>query len=64
MSKQIDPVSVKKNKRVLVMSSYFDEHNCTPLADGTAPDELLQFARFENMKECCKRGRERIFKRE
>ena len=30
------------------MSSYFDEHDCTPLADGTAPDELLQFARFEN----------------
>ena len=29
------------------MSSYFDEHDCTPLADGTAPDELLQFARFE-----------------
>jgi len=28
------------------MSSYFDEHDCTPLADGTAPDELLQFARF------------------
>ena len=32
----------------VAMSSYFDEHNCTPLADGTAPDELLQFARFEN----------------
>ena len=31
------------------MSSYFDEHDCTPLADGTAPDELLQFARFENV---------------
>ena len=31
------------------MSSYFDEHDCTPLADGTAPDELLQFARFENL---------------
>ena len=29
-----------------VMSSYFDEHDCTPLAEGTAPDELLQFARF------------------
>ena len=28
------------------MSSYFDEHDCTPLADGTAPDGLLQFARF------------------
>ena len=27
------------------MSSYFDEHDCTPLAEGTAPDELLQFAR-------------------
>ena len=31
------------------MSSYFDEHDCTPLADGTAPDELLQFARFEKL---------------
>jgi len=28
------------------MSSYFDEHDCTPLADGAAPDQLLQFARF------------------
>lgn len=28
------------------MSSYFDEHNCVPLADGAAPDELLHFARF------------------
>ena len=28
------------------MSSYFDEHNCAPLADGAAPDELLHFARF------------------
>ena len=28
------------------MSSYFDEHDCAPLADGAAPDELLQFARF------------------
>ena len=28
------------------MSSYFDEHDCTPLADGSAPDGLLQFARF------------------
>ena len=28
------------------MSSYFDEHDCAPLADGAAPDELIQFARF------------------
>ena len=35
------------------MSSYFDEHDCTPLAEGTAPDELLQFAR------CVERERER-----
>jgi len=28
------------------MSSYFDEHDCNPLADGAAPDELLHFARF------------------
>jgi len=28
------------------MSSYFDEHDCAPLAEGAAPDELLQFARF------------------
>ena len=34
------------------MSSYFDEHDCTPLAEGTAPDELLQFAR------CVERERE------
>ena len=27
------------------MSSYFDEHDCVPLADGAAPDQLLQFAR-------------------
>ena len=30
-----------------VMSSYFDEHDCAPLAEGAAPDELLQFARWE-----------------
>ena len=46
------------------MSSYFDEHNCTPLADGTAPDELLQFARFENMKEHFKEREREIYKRE
>ena len=28
------------------MSSYFDEHDCLPLSDGAAPDQLLQFARF------------------
>ena len=28
------------------MSSYFDEHDCAPLSDGAAPDDLLQFARF------------------
>ena len=28
------------------MSSYFDEHDCAPLAEGAAPDEFLQFARF------------------
>ena len=28
------------------MSSYFDEHDCSPLADGAAPDQLLQFARY------------------
>merc|ERR1712066_356081 len=27
-------------------SSYFDEHDCAPLTDGAAPDQLLQFARF------------------
>ena len=31
------------------MSSYFDEHDCTPLADGAAPDELLQFARYNKL---------------
>ena len=25
---------------------YFDEHNCTPLADGQAPDHFLHFARL------------------
>ena len=30
----------------MIMSSYFDEHDCAPLADGAAPDQLLQFARF------------------
>ena len=48
------------------MSSYFDEHDCTPLADGTAPDELLQFARFNNqmMKERSqRRGRNERKKR-
>ncbi|XP_037084209.1 E3 ubiquitin-protein ligase RNF181-like [Pollicipes pollicipes] len=28
------------------MAGYFEEHNCTPLPDGAAPDALLQFARF------------------
>lgn len=28
------------------MSSYFDEHNCAPLSEGNAPDDLMQFARF------------------
>ena len=28
------------------MSSYFDEHDCAPLADGESPDGLLHFARF------------------
>jgi len=28
------------------MTSYFEEHDCTPLAEGAAPNELLQFARF------------------
>jgi len=28
------------------MAGYFEEHNCTPLPDGTAPDALLQYARF------------------
>ena len=27
------------------MAGYFEEHNCAPLPDGTAPDALLQFAR-------------------
>ena len=28
------------------MTSYFDEHNCEPLADGQAPDHFLHFARL------------------
>ena len=28
------------------MTSYFEEHDCAPLAEGAAPDELLQFARW------------------
>jgi len=28
------------------MSSYFDEHDCLPLADGASPDGMLQLARY------------------
>ena len=28
------------------MSSYFDEHNCEPLRDGEAPDQLLHLVRL------------------
>ena len=28
------------------MASYFDEHDCTPLAEGERPDALLAMARF------------------
>lgn len=28
------------------MASYFDEHNCEPLADGQQPDHLLHMARL------------------
>lgn len=28
------------------MASYFDEHDCTPLNNGEAPDHLLHLARL------------------
>ena len=28
------------------MASYFDEHDCEPLANGEAPNHLLHLARF------------------
>ena len=28
------------------MASYFDEHNCEPLAEGQTPDHLLHLARM------------------
>jgi len=28
------------------MASYFDEHDCEPLADGQSPDHLLHLARM------------------
>ena len=31
---------------VHLQMEYFDEHNCTPLADGQAPDHFLHFARL------------------
>ena len=41
-----DPNSGPSIDKEDVMSSYFDEHDCVPLSDGAAPDQLLQFARF------------------
>ena len=38
--------SVSRQVSAIVMSSYFDEHDCAPLADGASPDGLLHFARF------------------
>ncbi|KAF6031835.1 hypothetical protein EB796_009840 [Bugula neritina] len=33
-------------EHVLVMASYFDEHDCEPLANGQSPDHLLHLARM------------------
>ena len=39
------------------MASYFDEHDCRPLANGEAPDHLLHLARLilSLVLECCER---------